>query len=321
MKKQISFFLLLFLFSFILVSCFHSTENNVNNAKKELWVLQEEIKENVVEEAKQEINEDSEDFENSDFIELKDTFDEENLVLEKWDKEEKDISSSSVSSVSVNYQGLNKFIEIDEINPSDIWINWVEVFWTTLTKVDKIEVSFSNENSDYPDDNYTLTKFKPWDDTFVYRAYSKYQVLDFWENKYTITAYSWDDISKASLEINIPQESNLSSDKEIKYEKKLIWDIDDTSYISFPSSDLFWEAIELETGEYTYSKIDNLKIRKISSKNIECSEITKYLTDRLKSTWFYWNTCDYIIDKKGISVYVIRLNWDGYFLWKILSWS
>ncbi len=60
--------------------------------------------------------------------------------------------------------------------------------------VTKISVDFSNAWSDYPDDHYILQKFKQWNTTFEYKAFSEYDVFDSWENRYTITAFAWADI-------------------------------------------------------------------------------------------------------------------------------
>jgi hypothetical protein len=219
-----------------------------------------------------------------------------------------------------------QFIEIDDL--SDRLKNvssWIEITWKTLTNVDKIIVSFENKTSDFPIDNYRLGQFKAWDKTFVYRAKWEFKVLDFWNNEYIFEAYSWDKISKLKVLIHIPKEIKETShnadrwfkstnlDWKISYEKKIIWNWDDSVYLSFPKSDVFGDPLSVWTDLITYSNIDNLKIKRVDFGTwiVSCENMTDFLKNNVWS-WFYWNTCRDIIKDKWISVYVIRLDWDKY---------
>ena len=277
-----------------LSSCFEDSKK-VDDAKKELWIIDD----NDIQKAK------------------------EDLVLEEKDKQGKEVKEKEIkedvkiSNYKIENITLNNFIELDSLE----WENFndweVEIKWKTLLNVDKIEVSFSNEDSDFPDDLYTLKQFKSWDSNFTYRAFSRYQTLDFWKNTYVITAYSWNDTSKTSLVINVIKETVES--KEVKkttsdsvsYEKQMFWPEDEKVYLSFPKSDTFWEMVKVSDSSFTYSIIDNLEVTKRQVSSINCENITDVLSESLNS-WFFWNTCRDIIKEKWIKFYVLRLDWEKY---------
>jgi len=301
MKKIINIIVLISLI-FLLSSCFQNKEA-VNNAKKELWIFNKtstkEIN-NIKKEGKN--NQDKEIINNNEAVNK-----------EKAIKKEKKFIIKNLTS--------NNFIELDnlELKTFNDWE--IEISWKTLLNVDKIEVSFINKTSDFPIDSYTLKQFKPWDKTFKYRAFSRYQTLDYGKNEYVFTAYSWEDISKLSLVINLenPKNSNKVDNKNIKpsndkiiFEKKNIWDWKENIYLNFPKSKSFWEMISTWENSFTYSNIDNFRVEKKDVSNITCSNITDELTSSIKS-WFYWNTCRDIIKGKWIKFNVIRLDWDKYF--------
>ena len=290
MRKQLRTFILTFSIILLLSSCFSSNNENVDNAKKEFWIIKEDVKQ-------------------EDELDINPPFEEDQ---QEEDQQEEDQQSYDLPTFEVIYDTSNRFIEIDDIFDSEIKLPKIEISWEVLAYVDKIEVSFSNEDSSYPKDNYTLTKFKPWDKTFVYYASSDFEVLDYGRNLYTISAYSWDEVSKVDLIINIPKILTPPENKEITYEKKLIWDGNDTLYMSFPESESFWKVIFTWTDTFTYSNIDNLEVKKVISEKVLCDWITEYLTEKLDSS-FYWNTCGDIIKDKWISFYVVRLVGDNYF--------
>jgi len=201
-------------------------------------------------------------------------------------------------------------------------LSGIEITWKTIWNVDKIVVRFENKTSGYPIDNYTLGQFKSWDKTFVYRAKWEFKVLDYWENDYLFEAYSSWEVSKTKLIINIPNniEQNTIKDKNIKdlnnnisYTKKIIWNSGSSVYLSFPSSSIFWEPLNVWTDVITYSNIDNLTIKRevFSSGGVNCDNVTDFLKQKL-NTWFYWNTCRDIIKGKWISLYVLKLDNDTY---------
>ena len=178
----------------------------------------------------------------------------------------------------------------------------VEIKWKTLWKVDKIVVKFSNETSDFPDDSYKLKQFKSWDDTFLYRAFSRYETLDFWKNVYIFEAYSWDEITKLELVLNVVK-NNDNEETDIEYN-----DIDVTR---LPSNGKFWNPTDLGNGNIWYSDLNWLEIKSYIDSNFTCEKVTSKLADEVTG-YFYWNTCRPIKWDEWISFFVIRLEGDKY---------
>jgi len=298
MKKVINLIILIS-FVFVLSSCFQDNKA-IDDAKKELLNVNQDI--NTINSI------DNKSMKKEGETVFKKEKQQQDVVVKEIKKEKKYIIENLTS---------NNFIELDPLDWKD-FNNWeIEITWKTLLNVDKIEVSFINKTSEFPIDNYTLKQFKSGDKTFKYRAFSRYQTLDYWKNEYVFTAYSSKDVSKLSLIINIEKPSDnintkiekVNNDK-IVYEKKRIWS-DNISYLNFPKSNTFWEMITTWNNSFTYSKIDNFNVEKKDVSSIKCSNIT----DSLKNTvngWFFWNTCRDIIKDKWIKFNVIRLDWDNY---------
>lgn len=293
MKKYIILFLLLFL-----ASCFWSNSQEVEEAKKDLLWDSYNNEEYVKND--ENIKDNEEDKTVEDNISKSWATDDDKVTLEK-------------SNLSIQYLDENKFITLDDLSWKNLDTLEVEITWETNQKVDKIEVSFSNETSDFPDDiSYGLMTFKPGDKTFKYRASYNYKVYDYWENIYLFKAYSWNETSEIKLVINKVNNSTDLNVWYVSYEKQLFWEDWDEIYLSFPKSSLFWDPVLNSKTSLTYSKIKDLNIEKQDNSSITCENLNDFLTDKL-NTWYYWNTCRDVIKEKWISFYVIRLDWDNYF--------
>lgn len=307
MKKILS---LLFI-TLLISSCSFNSWDDLEKAKQDLWVV--DIENN------QELEEVKQDIVNKDV---------ENLTTEDvlMDESIEENNSDIITEPTFKIEQLtaDQFIELDDIsNQLEKVTDSVEITWKTLTNVDKIIVNFQNRDSDFPIDNYTLTQFRSWDKTFTYNAKSQFKVLDFGTNEYVFEAYSGDKVSKLQLTIIMPNiedsesasitdtSSEVTSD--ISYEKKLVWDENNQIYLSLPKSTSFWEALSAWDDTITYSKINwlEINIKSITSDDINCSNVTDYLTTNLWG-WFYWNTCRDIIKDDGISFYVLKLDWEAY---------
>ncbi len=228
-------------------------------------------------------------------------------AVDKINENNPDIEEPEESIVEVEYLTDNNFIEMDTIDESKIPSWRIDITWKILNwvNVDKVVVEFSNKDSEFKDSYHQLTKFKSGDKTFLYHAFSEYQALDFWKNVYTISAYSWNDVSKANLIINVKDEDEEVLSEEERLEN-LIEEKNLTSEESKNIIQELWISSDL--------LVDSLKISKKSSKNIVCKnkdDVTVFVNETVKS-WFFWNTCRNMVKDKLVSVYVLRINWTNY---------
>lgn len=273
-KKNIGIYLLIFI-SLFLSSCFSSDEG-VEEAKKELWIIE---------------------------VDDSDLDSWTNIWLDSTDTGS--IEEIEEEPIKINNLTQQQFIELDDITESDI-ADWeVEITWKTLAKVDKIIVNFSNDSSNYPSDNYTLKQFSAWDNTFMYRAFSKYETLDFWKNVYLIEAYSWDEVSKLELIINLEKEEKSDSTGKVE---ETYWEI---STSTLPSSTNYGTPTELWNWKVTYSDLKWLEIKRYENSTLTCETLSQELWSII-DWWFYWNTCRPVSWEEWISFYVIRLVGDNY---------
>lgn len=299
MKNLWISFLLIFLLVF-LSSCFSEQNDEANKAKQEL--LSGSVEENS------DWENSSGDLENQNtsnswsFLDNKDKY---NKAEETEVKKEK---------YSVEYLTDKRFISLDSLEWKDLASLKVELTWKTLIdSVDKIIVKFSNDESNFPDDNYTLQTFEAWDDSFLYRAFDSFETLDYGVNEYTIEAHSWTDISKLKVVLNVFEdeedylvENEMSTEKENNVEKINMDDLPENSDFGSPT--------EIKEGLFTYTDIKWLELKNIwvNWPTLDSDSVTSFLTDNI-SWWFYWNSLRPILWDRWVSFYVIRLEDDKYF--------
>lgn len=280
MKKTINLILVLLL-TLILSSCFTS-QDDVNKAKQDLWIIELD-------------NTDNDSWSNLD-MEVEKA--KQDLVNEEEKVEE-------IKKIEIKSLTTEQFLELDDLSDENL-LDWeVEITWKTLTHVDKIVVSFANETSDFPVDNYTLKQFTPWMETFLYRAFSRYETLDFWKNVYVFEAYSWDKVSKLELIINVIKEE----EKEVSEKVEQVFE--DISLDTLPIKETFWTPIDLWNWKVSYTDLKWFELRRSVNPNLTCENLTSELVDSIDS-WFFWNTCRPIDNNEWISFFVIRLDWDKY---------
>lgn len=242
--------------------------------------------------------------------ELLSTWKIDSNILNEINLENKDSSAEEKfeekNSISIKYLTDEKFLEIDDFSINDFKDLEQEITWKTLTKVDKIKVYFSNPTSSFPNDIFELKKFKAWDKTFLYRAFKKYETLDYGENIFIFEAYSWEKISKLEYIVTIEKENF-----EIAKNPILIQDL--------PVSSVYGNPVELWNWKITYSDIKWLEIENlwITLNNSEDS-VTNFLKEKYKNI-FYWNTKRTILGESGVSFFVVRVVWNKYFYEKHYS--
>lgn len=201
-----------------------------------------------------------------------------------------------------------QFLTFDSLKIEDFEDFEKEITGKTLENVDSITVYFSNVDSKFEDSKHKLSKFKKGDDTFLYRAFKKYDNLDYGENVYVFEATKGDEYSKLELRVFLPEK---------KVEMIQLWEE------NLPSSSDYGAPRELWNGKITYDGVKWLEIEKNSnleiipkdydsekSKKTESEFVTEFLEKKIDG-WFYWNTKRKIWET-GISFYVLRLDGEDY---------
>lgn len=293
MKKTINIILLLLL-TFVLSSCFTS-QDDVNKAKQNLWIIDWTVNDswNNLED---EINKAKEKL--SEVIEH--TVDDVKEEIVNQIERSEEVQKIEIRSISAG-----QFLELDDLSSKDL-LSWeVEITWKTLNNVDKIVVTFKNETSDFPDDEFELKKFSSWDETFLYRAFSRYETLDYGKNIYVFKAFAWDIVTELELTINVTkeEEKEISEKTEKIYEDIIMWEL--------PSNEKFGTPTELWNGKISYSDLNWLEIKRDVRPKLSCETVTSTLADSI-SGYFYWNTCRPVLNDEWISFFVVRLDWDNY---------
>lgn len=287
MKKIINISLIL-LVSFWLSSCFFTNKDQVNQAKQDLGIIEDTLSDTQIEQAKEEMK-------------------NEETVQEET-KQEEVTKVETPKNIEIQSLTSEQFIQLDDLSKENLLDGEVEITGTTTTKVDKIIVNFSNATSDFPEDRYTLKQFTPGSESFLYRAFSRYETLDFGKNIYLIEAYSWDKVSKLQLTLNVVKQEEQSVEEKVEQV------FEDISINALPVGANYGSPVELWDGKFTYSDIKGLEIlRDVLPELSECNgdTLTEVLTDKINA-WFFWNTCRPIETDEWISVFVVRLDGDEY---------
>ena len=283
--KNIINIILALLLTLILSSCFTSQED-VNKAKQNLWIIE---------------------IDNDSWSNLDTTIEEaKKEIIQEVVEEKEDIKTIEITSLTDE-----QFLEFDDLSRENL-LDWeVELMWKTLSNVDKIIVYFVNEESDFPDDIFTLSKFKSWDETFLYRAFSRYETLDFWKNVYIFEAYSGDEITKLQIVLNIVEVTKNKIDSRVEDIELENESYEEINISDFPVSAEFWTPVELWNGKISYTDLKWLEIKRDVNPDLTCENLTSVLSDKI-NTWFFWNTCRPIEGEEWVSFFVIRLDWDNY---------
>ncbi len=220
-----------------------------------------------------------------------------------------------------------KLLELWDLDYDEFKTWYSKITGTTLGQVDKIIVSFSNEESEFPSDWFTLKKFKGWDTTFEYNASSKFKVLDFGVNQYRFVAYSGTQKSILELLVVVSED-----DKRVLEWNASVWDYEESVenvttqedteenvYEELADGDLpkgwdFWDIVKLWGSSFTYSDIKGLEINTVTDTSIDCSDIdgvTSYIKENI-AKWPYWNTCRSILKENWVYLYVTKMDQNEY---------
>jgi len=209
------------------------------------------------------------------------------------------------SLVQIIALDANSPLDFNNISEESLNTGEVVISWVAGPDVDTIEVFFTNPNSTFSDDRYTLQTYVKWEWDFKYIASSKNKVLDFGVNEYIFRAYSGTAENETKVVLTVPADTN--SQEIDGNETQLIWWEDDSLLIDLPVSTTYGEPLMLWEDSFTYTQIKGLEIEKQVLSQLSCDDLTEFLTERL-NTWYYWNTCRDIVNDKGIKFNVIRLD-------------
>ncbi len=204
-----------------------------------------------------------------------------------------EISESSIDEQSTDVESWESYSRVENIswagllditpvaNVANI-VETLDISGKVLSSaVTKITVSFENPTSSFPkDENYVLQTYKPGNQTFLYRAYKKYEVLDKGQNLYRIDAYVWDEVKQSVL---------------------LEVFLADTTKIEIPT---LWEQIQ------SSSQTGNLVIYELTSSGVTCENVGDFLSNRY--SWYYWNTCRPVVKDQSFWLNVLRLDGENY---------
>lgn len=229
--------------------------------------------------------------------------------------EEKVVNNNSQelqASYSTEYLTSNKFIELNSVDTKKILQREVELTWITIWNVDKIIVNFSNSTSKFPDDKFQLTQFKSWDSSFLYRAFLRFETMDYWTNEYIIEAYNWEEVSKLKVTIYVPSSSSASVSQNTSIGGTFI----DLDIDKLPKSSNYWEATK-SNWKVVYSNIAWLSLFQTDAwiQISSSDDITKLLALLLPEWYFYWNTSKNTANL--FSAYSVSLSQEKYIYRKI----
>ncbi len=223
----------------------------------------------------------------------------ENNEDEKIEPEVED----KIEIFTIKYLTDNEFIQLDQLQESDLVDGKIEISGKTLVNVDSIRVTFENKDSSYPNDDYTLNQFSAWDDTFLYRAFSQYQVFDYGTNVYQFIAKSGDEESILELTIYNPEE------KLDQLENVNTMDIDISG---LPTGAQYGNPVKVSESSVSYSDIPGLEISAVKDLEFECSnDYILSQTNRLDLGTIWWNTCRPNENETGISYFVLSVDEAG----------
>ncbi len=269
---------------------------DIIDAKKELWIEIDNTLNSKVNDAKKEVFEQVDNAIDS----VKEVV-QEVVIIEK----------PTFSRELLQWSDILEFNSFDDIDLS----NWeVDLVWKIKTPVDEIRVLYTNPDSDYPDDDYLLQQFVAWSENFLYRAYSQYQTFDFWTNIYTIIMTSWKEESRVQLTIFYP---NPENNKEIVLEKLVETNntVEEIDSSTLPTSWDYGSPVKLGENKFTYSDIKWFQVEKHSVESVSCNSdlITKIIWEKT-SSWSWWNTCRPSKDELYVTYYALNMK-DGEYIY------
>jgi hypothetical protein len=292
--KKIMFMLIVAVIAYGFMQ-FSQPNQELIDAKKELWIQTDNSTDSQINEAKKEI-----------FKQVDNAVWDIKEVIEDVVKEETPIFTTELLSGA-------DILELDKLKISDLSDGEVDLTWKINAHVDTIRVLYTNSNSDYPDDDYSLQQFVAGSDKFLYRAYSGYKTFDFGTNIYTIIMTSWKEESRVQLSIYYPnlEEGENSNQENVKIEE-VNHSIDSSD---LPTSGDYGSPVKLWENKFSYSDIKGFQVEKHSVSMVDCNSdlVTSTIWEKTWS-WSWWNTCRPSTDKDYVTYYALNMK-DGEYVY------
>lgn len=266
-------------------------QTEIDNAKQELWLESKETQ-NTLED------------------DIDSTFDEMQNEVDELSQENTQEQTQKPKRETFVVESLTpeQFLEFDTFSQSDLDDMEIELTGKTLANVDSIRVLYSNDDSDFPDDDYTLGQFEAGNERFLYRAFKEYKVFDYGTNVYTFIAKSWEKESKLQLTIFYPEES------VVEYEETSALESTATSEINLdmlPRGSEYGNPVKVSESTVSYSDIPWLEISAKIDREFVCeNDYILSQADALDLWIIWWNTCIPTADKKSLSFYILSIK-DG----------
>lgn len=231
---------------------------------------------------------------------------QESVPVQTTERSENTLMNSE--SIQITHLGGEQYLEFDDIDTLTLQVWEISITGTADSRVERIDVLFSNASSEYADDDYTLQTFSAWDSSFKYIASTRNQVLDFGKNTYIFRAYVEKEYTDTEISIYFTDDTQTPISGS---ETQLIGPENDTLLIDLPVASSYGEPMMLWEVSFTYTDIKGLEIQKEILPLVTCENLTEYLGERI-NTWYYWNTCREIVKDKWMSFNVIRLDGEQY---------
>jgi len=189
--------------------------------------------------------------------------------------------TNTKETISILPVSSTQYLTFDTIDETALANGELVISGSAEEGVEKIEVIFENATSDFPRDEYILQTFKKGDASFKYVASSRFQVLDFGENIYTVKAYKGKEISETQITVFVSESSESSFPVEISddisYESKIIGDEASSITLDLPLSSTFGNPVSTGQNSFTYSNINGFEITKQDVSDISCDTVTATL--------------------------------------------
>ena len=194
--------------------------------------------------------------------------------------------------ITFNHISWEEILSLDELVYSDFEKGNAKISWNIEWNASEVQVTFSNNDSNFETDVFVLQRFKAWDKMFEYHVNAKFEVLDYGLNRYEFKiTHDWG-VSVSELLVNVLEDEGISEDTVKK----------DKEFIIKMKAELKNNLVYIREWTYGYkwiywlefTTLDKADIRWLSC-NLDkwASTLNLFIRNDLgeNNWWFFWNTC------------------------------